>query len=131
MRWDLKIPAYLLSMRFEGAALQQTILLQSIVIGQAVYMINCREKFDPAINRRFFENKFLFISLGILFLLQLAVVFLPLGQQLIGTTALSLTQQLVIIGNALLLFLVVEIEKRISKEVVLRKEKKTSHYQKD
>ncbi|MBO0452834.1 HAD-IC family P-type ATPase [Candidatus Enterococcus murrayae] len=127
----IMIPAYFLSMQFEGAALQQTILLQSIVLGQAVYMINCREMLDPAINRRFFENKFLFISLAILFLLQLAVVFLPLGQQLIGTTALSLTQQIVIIGNALLLFLVVEIEKWVSKGVVQRKEKAASHYQKD
>lgn len=127
----IMIPAYFLSMRFEGAALQQTILLQSIVLGQAVYMINCRELLDPAINRRFFENKFLFISLGILFILQLGVVFLPLAQQLIGTTALSLTQQLVILGNALLLFFVVEIEKRISKGIFQRKEKTVSRYQND
>lgn len=127
----IMIPAYFLSMRFEGAALQQTILLQSIVLGQAVYMINCREMFDPAINRRFFENKFLFISLGILFILQLGVVFLPLAQQLIGTTALSFAQQLVILANALLLFLVVEIEKRISKGIFQRKEKTVSRYQND
>ena len=127
----IMIPAYFLSMRFEGAALQQTILLQSIVLGQAVYMINCREMFDPAINRRFFENKFLFISLGILLVLQLGVIFLPLGQQLIGTTALNLAQQLVILGNALLLFLVVEIEKRISKGFFRRKEKAVSRYQND
>lgn len=127
----IMIPAYFLSMRFEGAALQQTILLQSIVLGQAVYMINCRELFDPAINRRFFENKFLFLSLGILFILQAGVVFLPLAQQLIGTTALSPAQQLVILANALLLFLVVEIEKRISKGVFRRKEKAVSRYQND
>lgn len=127
----IMISAYFLSMRFEGAALQQTILLQSIVLGQAVYMINCREMFDPAINRRFFENKFLFISLGILLVLQLGVIFLPLGQQLIGTTALNLAQQLVILGNALLLFLVVEIEKRISKGIFRRKEKAVSRYQND
>ncbi|MDT2759874.1 HAD-IC family P-type ATPase [Enterococcus xiangfangensis] len=127
----IMIPAYFLSMRFEGTALQQTILLQSIVLGQAVYMINCREKFDPAINRRFFENKFLFISLGLLFILQLGVVFLPLGQQLIGTTALNLAQQLLILGNALLLFLIVELEKRISKEIFKRKEKTAIRYQND
>lgn len=127
----IMIPAYFLSMRFDGAALQQTILLQSIVLGQAVYMINCREMVDPAINRRFFENKFLFISLGILFVLQLGVVFLPLGQQLIGTTALSFAQQLVILGNALLLFFVVEIEKRISKGIFRKKEKAVSRYQND
>lgn len=127
----IMIPAYFLSMRFEGAALQQTILLQSIVLGQAVYMINCRELFDPAINRRFFENKFLFLSLGILFILQAGVVFLPLAQQLIGTMALSPAQQLVILANALLLFLVVEIEKRISKGIFRRKEKAVSRYQND
>lgn len=121
----IMIPAYFLSMRFEGAALQQTILLQSIVLGQAVYMINCRELFDPAINRRFFENKFLFLSLGILFILQAGVVFLPLAQQLIGTTALSPAQQLVILANALLLFLVVEIEKRISKGIFGEKKKRS------
>jgi magnesium-transporting ATPase (P-type) len=87
--------------------------------------------FDPAINRRFFENKFLFISLGILLVLQLGVIFLPLGQQLIGTTALNLAQQLVILGNALLLFLVVEIEKWISKGIFRRKEKAVSRYQND
>lgn len=127
----IMIPAYFLSMRFEGAALQQTILLHSIVLGQAVYMINCRELLDPAINRRFFENKFLFISLGILLVLQLGVIFLPLGQQLIGTTALNLAQQLIIFGNALLLFLVVEIEKRVSKGIFQRKEKAVSRYQND
>ena len=127
----IMFPAYFLSMRFEGTALQQTILLQSIVLGQAVYMINCRELLDPAINRRFFENKFLFISLGILFILQLGVIFLPLAQRLIGTTALSLTQQLVTLGNALLLFFVVEIEKRISKGIFQRKEKTVSRYQND
>jgi calcium-translocating P-type ATPase len=127
----IMIPAYFLSMQFEGAALQQTILLQSIVLGQAVYMINCREMFDRAINRRFFENKFLFLSLAILFVLQLGVVFLSIGQHLFGTTALSMVQQGIIAGNALLLFLVVEIEKRISKGIFQRKEKAVSHYQND
>lgn len=127
----IMIPSYFLSMQFEGAALQQTILLQGIVLGQAVYMINCREMFDRAINRRFFENKFLFLSLGILFVLQMGAIYLPVGQQLIRTTALTLEQQILTLGNALLLFLVVEIEKKISKEIFQRKEKKVSHYQND
>lgn len=127
----IMVPAYLLAMRFDGSALQQTILLQSIVLGQAVYMINCRELVDPAINRRFFENKLLFISLGILLVLQLTVIFLPLAQQLIGTTALTVGQQLVIMGNATLLFLVVEIEKRISKTIIQRKAKSASQCMND
>jgi calcium-translocating P-type ATPase len=117
----IMIPAYLLAMRFEGAALQQTILLQNIVLAQALYMINCRELLKPALNKAFFKNKVLFISLGILLLLQAGVIFLPVAQQLIGTTALSTLQQLVIGGNALLLFVVVEIEKRITRRLMNKK----------
>jgi hypothetical protein len=42
-----------------------------------------------------------------------------------------MVQQGIIAGNALLLFLVVEIEKRISKGIFQRKEKAVSHYQND
>ncbi|MTD42019.1 HAD-IC family P-type ATPase [Erwinia sp. CPCC 100877] len=119
----IMIPAYLLAMRFEGSVLQQTILLQNIVLAQALYMINCRELLEPSLNKDFFQNKVLFLSLGILFLLQAGVIFLPVAQLLIGTTALSLGQQLVIVGNVLLLFVVVEIEKSITKRIVNRKRK--------
>lgn len=127
----IMLPAYFLAMQFEGAALQQTILLQNIVLGQAVYLINCRELFEPAINRRFFENKVLFLSLAILLLLQASILFVPLGQQLIGTTGLSLLQQLMIVGNVLVLFLVVEVEKKISKHFFQRKTKALSRLEND
>ena len=48
-------------------ALQQTFLLQSIVLAQAAYMINCRKLVDPSLSTGFFQNKVLFASLGILF----------------------------------------------------------------
>ncbi|KAF1299992.1 HAD-IC family P-type ATPase [Enterococcus sp. JM9B] len=124
----IMVPAYFLASQFDGQALQQTILLQNIVVAQAVYMINCRELMNPSLNRGLFQNKVLFGSLGILFFLQAGVIFLPIGQQLIGTTSLSLSQQLVILGNALLLFLAVEVEKGISKQVFRRREKTTSDF---
>ena len=58
----IMIPAYFLSMQFEGQAVQQTILLQNIVLGQAVYMLNCRELLEPALNKSMFRNRALFIS---------------------------------------------------------------------
>ncbi|MBO0462636.1 HAD-IC family P-type ATPase [Enterococcus sp. DIV1298c] len=116
------IPAYWLAMRFEGQALQQTVLLQNIVAAQAVYMINCREQVDASLNKGFFQNKFLFISLGILFVLQTGVIYLPFAQQVIETTSLSFSQHLPILANVLLLFTIVEVEKRISKTWIKRKE---------
>ncbi|MGM9904289.1 calcium-translocating P-type ATPase, PMCA-type [Enterococcus sp. 10A9_DIV0425] len=115
------IPAYWLAMRFEGQALQQTILLQNIVAAQAVYMINCREQLDPSLNKTFFQNKFLFLSLGILFILQMSVIYLPFAQRVIETTSLTFGQQLPIFANVFLLFIIVEIEKRISKGFFKRK----------
>lgn len=52
-------------------------------------MINCRKLVDPSLSTGFFQNKVLFASLGILFLLQALVVYLPVAQQLIGTTSLN------------------------------------------
>ncbi|MBS7576056.1 MULTISPECIES: HAD-IC family P-type ATPase [unclassified Enterococcus] len=111
------IPAYFLAMQFEGQALQQTILLQNIVLAQAVYMINCRELTDASINKGLLENKILFVSIGILLLLQSAVLFLPIMQQWVGTTMLSGSQQLIILANIAVLFIIVEIEKRITRFV--------------
>ena len=119
----IMVPAYLLAMQFEGQSLQQTILLQNIVLAQAVYMINCRELSKPSLNQGLLQNKSLFLSLGILALLQGMVIFLPIGQQLIGTVSLTMTQQLLIGANVILLFLVVEIEKGIMNKLLRKKEK--------
>lgn len=111
----IMLPAYLLAQQYEGAALQQTILLQNIVLAQAVYMINCRELVDASLNKTFLQNKALFLSLVILAVLQAGVIFLPLAHNLIGTTALTLSQQGAILVNVLCLFLIVEAEKWLTK----------------
>ena len=124
----IMVPAYLLAMQFEGQSLQQTILVQNIVLAQAVYMINCRELSKPSLNQGLLQNKSLFLSLGILALLQGMVIFLPIGQQLIGTVSLTMTQQLLIGANVILLFLVVEIEKGIMNKLFRKKEKTAREY---
>lgn len=121
----IMVPAYFLAMQFEGQALQQTILLQNIVLAQAVYMINCRELTNPSINKGLFKNRPLFLSLGILTILQAAVLFLPIVQRWIGTTTLTGTQQLIIFANVALLFLIVEIEKALTKRIT-RSQSQTS-----
>lgn len=116
----IMIPGYLLAMQFTGESVQQTILLQNIVLAQAVYMINCRELTEPSLNKGLFKNKALFISLGILAVIQAGVIYLPIVQQWVGTTGLTGQQHLVILANVLLLFLIVEGEKAISKRLSAR-----------
>jgi calcium-translocating P-type ATPase len=119
------LPAYFIALQFEGTALQQTILLQTIVMAQAVYMLNCRELLKPALNKGMLQNKALFISLGLLLLLQTIVVFTPIAQNLIGTTTLNMMQQLLVLGHVAILFAIVEAEKwvtrRFSKRVSAQK----------
>lgn len=119
----IMVPAYMLAMRFEGQALQQTMLLQNIVAAQAVYMINCRELFEASLNKSLFENKALFYSLGLLFLLQTMVIYLPFAQQVIGTTNLYSAELLPILVNVLLLFILVEVEKQMSKRFANKRKK--------
>lgn len=122
----IMLPAYFLAMQFDSQLLQQTILLQNIVVAQAVYMINCRELTEPSINKGLFQNKPLFISLAILVVLQSAVLYLPFMQQWMGTTALSGGQQLIILANVVLLFLIVEIEKGLTKRITRRQSQTSS-----
>ena len=127
-REKISIFFLLFSQPLSSIQLQQTILLQNIVLAQAVYMINCRELSKPSLNQGLLQNKSLFLSLGILALLQGMVIFLPIGQQLIGTVSLTMTQQLLIGANVILLFLVVEIEKGIMNKLFRKKEKTAREY---
>uniref|UniRef100_UPI00403F5020 HAD-IC family P-type ATPase n=1 Tax=Candidatus Enterococcus willemsii TaxID=1857215 RepID=UPI00403F5020 len=120
------IPAYFLAIQFEGQALQQTILLQNIVLAQGLYMINCRELTSPSINKGLFENRPLFFSLAVLAILQFTVLFLPTMQQWIGTTSLTMTQQLLIFANAALLFAIVEIEKVVTTAIQRKRKRAVS-----
>ncbi len=117
----IMIPSYFLSTQYDGVLVQQTVLLQSIVFAQAVYMINCRELLNPSINKAMFQNRALFISLGILTLLQLGLQFSPLAHTLIGTAQLTLTQISAMLLNALIIFIIVEVEKMITKKITIRK----------
>ncbi|WP_430611961.1 HAD-IC family P-type ATPase [Enterococcus sp. DIV0876] len=110
----IMIPAYWLAIQFDGTGLQQSILLQNIVIAQAVYLINCRELLAPAFNRGIFKNRALLISFAALIVLQTLALGTPFGQQLLGVQQLSFLQHLTILANGILLFGVVEVEKWFS-----------------
>ncbi|MDT2757149.1 HAD-IC family P-type ATPase [Enterococcus asini] len=120
----ITIPAYLFSSQVADPVVAQTMLLQSIVLAQALYMINCRELLDASLNKSMLQNKALWISLGALVLVQGSLLTLSFMQNLIGTTSLSLTQHLVLLAGALLIFAIVELEKKLLKNKRLRQEEK-------
>ncbi len=100
---------------FSGENLRQTILINAIVFGQALYMINCREMTDSAFSNPLSKNRALIWSLTAMLALQLAMVYLPPLQLVIQTTPLSIGQFMMSIVPSAVLFLLVELEKRITR----------------
>lgn len=119
----ITVPAYLIAMQAESQLVQQTMLLQSIVLAQAFYMLNCRELLDPSINKAMFKNKAIFISLACLAVLQGVVLLVPIAQQAIGITTLTTSQHFSILLNTFGIFLIVELEKLVTKKIRKKKAK--------
>ncbi|PEH48183.1 HAD-IC family P-type ATPase [Enterococcus faecium] len=100
---------------FSGENLRQTILINAIVFGQALYMINCREMTGSAFSNPLSKNRALIWSLTAMLALQLAMVYLSPLQLVIQTTPLSIGQFMISIVPSAILFLLVELEKRITR----------------
>ncbi|WP_270598444.1 HAD-IC family P-type ATPase [Enterococcus asini] len=120
------IPAYLFSSQVANPVVAQTMLLHSIVLAQALYMINCRELLDASVNKSMLKNKALWISLGALVLVQGSLLTLPFMQSMIGTTSLTLMQHLVLLAGALLIFSIVELEKKVLKQLAKKRQEQTA-----
>ncbi|WP_024527226.1 cation-transporting P-type ATPase [Serratia fonticola] len=94
-----------------SSELIRTVLLQTLVTAQWVYMFNCRTADRFPLNRQLFLNKGLWLVSGVLLLLQMAIIYLPFMNALFGTAPLPLFYWGVTLMIAIALFLIVEVEK--------------------
>ncbi|MEG1210401.1 MAG: cation-transporting P-type ATPase [Leclercia sp.] len=104
-----------LAPRGHSAEFIRTVLLQMLVCAQWVYMINCRNSNGFSLNRGLLANKGIWLVTGVLLLLQLAIIYLPFMQVLFGTEALPLRYWGVTLAIAAVMFLVIEVEKRLTR----------------
>ncbi|HKS34724.1 MAG TPA: cation-transporting P-type ATPase [Enterobacteriaceae bacterium] len=93
----------------------RTVLLQMLVTAQWVYMINCRSSDSFSLNAGLLKNKGIWLVSGVLLVLQLAIVYLPFMQSMFGTAALPLKFWLLTLGVAGAMFIIVEIEKWLTR----------------
>jgi len=98
----------------------QTTLLQTLVIGQGFYMINCRSIYKFSLTPSILKNKFIWISLGILCVIQAAVIYIPVMNDIMGTTPIGLAYFGIAFGAGIIVFVVVEIEKKISSNMRIK-----------
>jgi magnesium-transporting ATPase (P-type) len=86
-----------------------------LVTAQWVYMINCRRSEGFSLNTGLLRNKGIWLVSGVLLLLQLAIIYLPFMQTMFGTESLPLRYWFITLAIAIVMFLVVEVEKRLTR----------------
>lgn len=92
--------------------LSRTVVVNALVMGQIVYLFNCRYLLASVLSREgLLGNRNILVAVAILILLQLALTYLPVMQQLFGTAALGMADWGRIIAFSLMLFLLIEFEK--------------------
>ncbi|MCD7088483.1 HAD-IC family P-type ATPase [Klebsiella quasipneumoniae subsp. quasipneumoniae] len=93
----------------------RTVLLQMLVTAQWVYMINCRSSDSFSLSMGLLRNKGIWLVTGVLLLMQLVIIYVPLMQSMFGTEALPLRYWFVTLVIGIAMFLVVEVEKRLTR----------------
>lgn len=101
-------------------AIATTVTLNTIVFGQMFHLFNCRSELGFAFDKNFFENKMLFILVGLTVLLQLFITYVPFMNELLVTEPLDFMYWLIPTGLGLAVFIIVEIEKAITRAIVKR-----------
>lgn len=96
----------------------QTALMTTLVAGQAFYMINCREIHRFSINKEILANKVLWLSLGVLIILQLLLIFAPFMHFVLGTAFIDWRYIGLALLGGLAVFIVVELEKILTRKFV-------------
>ncbi|MBR3062858.1 MAG: cation transporting ATPase C-terminal domain-containing protein, partial [Exiguobacterium sp.] len=96
----------------------QTITLNAIVMAQLFHLYNCRTELAPAFNRHFFDNKIAFLVSALLIALQLFTTYVPFMHTLFGTAPLTWEDWIYPVAFGAVVFIIVEIEKAISRRVI-------------
>ena len=94
----------------------RTVLLQTLVTAQWVYMLNCRVSDGFSLGRGLLMNKGIWMVSGILLLLQMAIIYMPFMQMLFGTEALPLRYWGITFAIGAVLFCIVETEKPLTRK---------------
>ncbi|QQK80579.1 cation-transporting P-type ATPase [Salicibibacter cibi] len=99
-----------------------TVTLQTIVLAQMFHLFNCRSELNFAFNKDFFKNKAVFVVSALLIGLQLAITYVPFMNMVFGTRPIELAYWTFPVIMGIVVFIVVEIEKSITKQIVKRKD---------
>ena len=95
----------------------QTMAVTFVIMFQIFYMIHCRSLKDNLLTIGLFSNPTVFAGIGAILVLHLFFVYLPLLQQIFGTTALSAADFGMAAAAGFVIFPLVSLEKWIRNQV--------------
>ncbi|MFO8050030.1 MAG: HAD-IC family P-type ATPase, partial [Desulfosudaceae bacterium] len=102
----------------DNEALARTLAVNVFVFGEMFYLFNCRSITRPVWALGFFSNPLLWVGVAVMTLLQMLYTYLPLFNSIFESAPLGLKEWGMVLSSGLVIFTVVEIEKRISRHRV-------------
>lgn len=105
---------------FSDEYVRQTLLINSIVFCQALYMLNCRSILGSCLTINFLKNKTLIISLVVMSILQLLMTYFKPMNEMLQTVPLTFAQLLVSVLPSVILFLIIEAEKSCIRKMTIK-----------
>ncbi|NQV40337.1 MAG: cation-transporting P-type ATPase [Nitrosopumilus sp.] len=97
----------------DGSTVEEarTIAVNTIVMIEIFYLFNCRSLTKSAWRIGFFSNKFIFLGVGIMILLQITFTYVPVMNEIFHSHPIEINSWIKIIVVSLVTFLIIEIKK--------------------
>lgn len=97
----------------DGSTVEEarTIAVNTIVMMEIFYLFNCRSLTKSAWEIGLFSNKFIFLGVGIMILLQITFTYVPVMNEIFHSHPIKINSWIKIIVVSLVTFLIIEIKK--------------------
>ncbi len=94
----------------------QTMVFTTLTLAQMGNALAIRSNTDSIFEIGLFSNRLMVVAVLITFILQIALIYVPFLQEFFSTEALSLMDLLIALGTSLIVFVAVEISKRLQRQ---------------
>lgn len=108
----ISLGVFFVAKNMYGYAVAQTLALLSVVFTEFTFTYNCKELKGFVFSKGLFDNKYINVSILLLFVVQILVFFTPIGV-VFGLTTITVTQFLAVLGVNIVGFFIIEILKPI------------------
>ncbi len=97
-------------------AVARTIAVNVFVMGELLYLFNCRSLRHSMFRLGLFSNYWVLAGAFIMLILQIVFTYVPLMNRAFGSAPISLKDWLLCIGVGIIIYLVIEMEKKVQEK---------------